>query len=141
MLTLNPNNKTNHAVIVVPILAPIITPADCLRFNRPAFTRLTVITVVTEDDCTIAVELKPVITPLNLFEVIDPNILRSRSPAVRCIPSLIIFIPKMKSPREPIRIKNFITPQPLSVLAFTLDDQITSESFETSFTLSSTRPI
>ena len=123
------------------MFAPIITPADCLRFNKPAFTRLTVITVVTEEDCTIAVELKPVITPLNLFEVIDPNILRRRSPAVRCIPSLITFIPKINSPRDPIKINSFITPHPLSVLAFTLADQMTSESFETSFTLLSTSPI
>ena len=39
-----------HAVRVVPKLAPMITPIDSVRVNRPAFTKLTTITVVAEDD-------------------------------------------------------------------------------------------
>jgi len=39
-----------QAVIVVPIFAPIITPTDAIRDNNPAFTKLTIITVVADDD-------------------------------------------------------------------------------------------
>ena len=45
-----PKVETNQAVIVVPILAPIIIPADCVRLRSPAFTKLTNITVVADDD-------------------------------------------------------------------------------------------
>ena len=38
------------AVTVVPILAPIMIPIACMRFNIPEFTKLTVITVVPVDD-------------------------------------------------------------------------------------------
>ena len=60
--------------MVVPILAPIITPADSTKVSSPAFTKLTVITVVAEEDCTIAVIKNPVITPKYLFDVIPPRI-------------------------------------------------------------------
>jgi hypothetical protein len=50
MLNLNPKNEMIQAVIVVPILAPIITVTDCNKFNKPAFTKLTTITVVAEED-------------------------------------------------------------------------------------------
>ena len=72
------------------------------------------------------VDIKPVNTPLNLFEVIDPNIFLSFSPAVLCNPSLIIFIPKINRPNDPKRIKNFIIPQPLKVLTLTFLDHVTS---------------
>ena len=39
-----------HAVTVVPILAPIITPIDWESVRSPAFTKLTTITVVAEED-------------------------------------------------------------------------------------------
>ena len=60
---LKPSVDTSHAVMVVPILAPIIIPADCNKLNRPALTKLTVITVVAEEDCTSAVIMKPESTP------------------------------------------------------------------------------
>ena len=37
---------TIQAVIVVPILAPMITPTACVRFRTPALTNPTTITVV-----------------------------------------------------------------------------------------------
>ena len=40
---------TSHAVIVVPTLAPMITPAACVRFMIPAFTKPTTITVVADE--------------------------------------------------------------------------------------------
>src|SRR5690606_5445284 len=43
--TLKPNKATNQEVIVVPMFAPSITPADSTNVNNPALTKLTVITV------------------------------------------------------------------------------------------------
>lgn len=50
MSTLNPRAEINQAVTVVPILAPIMTPIDWVRVSRPAFTKLTTMTVVADDD-------------------------------------------------------------------------------------------
>ena len=78
---LKPSHATNHAVTVVPILAPIITPIACARVRSPAFTKLTTITVVADDDWISDVIPKPVITPLNGLEVIAVRKPRSLSPA------------------------------------------------------------
>ena len=45
-----PKRVTIHAVIVVPIFAPKITPTDCAKVINPAFTKETTITVVAPDD-------------------------------------------------------------------------------------------
>ena len=79
--TLNPKIEIIHAVTVVPILAPIMTPMDCESVNNPALTKLTTITVVAEEDCTSAVISTPVNTPVTLLVVIAVNIFRSLSPA------------------------------------------------------------
>ena len=50
MLNLNPNRETIHAVIVVPILAPMMTPIACAREIKPALTNPTTSTVVAELD-------------------------------------------------------------------------------------------
>ena len=50
MSTLKPRAEIIHAVTVVPILAPIITPIDWESVNKPAFTKLTTITVVALED-------------------------------------------------------------------------------------------
>ena len=50
MSALKPNHATIHAVTVVPMLAPIITPIACAKVRRPAFTKLTTITVVADED-------------------------------------------------------------------------------------------
>ena len=42
--------ETIQAVMVVPILAPIIIPTDWLKFRIPAFTKPTTMTVVAEED-------------------------------------------------------------------------------------------
>ena len=80
MSTENPR-AVIHAVRVVPMLAPIITPMAFARESSPAFTKLTTIMVVAEEDCTRAVIAVPVRTLLNAFEVIDARKDRSRSPA------------------------------------------------------------
>ena len=46
----NPNKDIIHAVTVVPILAPMITPIDCESVSKPAFTKLTTITLVADED-------------------------------------------------------------------------------------------
>ena len=45
------------------MLAPIITAAACVSVITPAFTKPTTITVVTDEDCTIAVARAPMPTP------------------------------------------------------------------------------
>ena len=50
MSALKPSHATSQAVTVVPILAPIITPIACESVSSPAFTKLTTITVVADDD-------------------------------------------------------------------------------------------
>ena len=91
--TLKPNADIIHAVTVVPILAPIITPMDWDNVSSPAFTKLTTMTVVAEEDWINAVISTPVRTPVTRLVVIAVRILRSLSPANFCRPSLMIFIP------------------------------------------------
>ena len=67
-------------VVVVPRLAPMMTPIDWIRVRRRAWTKLTTMTVVAEEDWTRQVTRNPVITPANRFPVIERMILRSRSP-------------------------------------------------------------
>ena len=76
-----PNTATIQAVTVVPKLAPIITPTDCSKVISPALTKLTIITVVAEDDCKIPVTLKPVNTPIPLLAVMVRKVLRNLAPA------------------------------------------------------------
>ena len=63
-----------HAVIVVPMLAPIMTEMACAKVNRPAFTNDTVITVVAVLLCTAAVTNTPVNMPVKRLVVIRPKI-------------------------------------------------------------------
>lgn len=50
IFTLKPRILINHAVVVVPMLAPKITPNDWDKLSRPALANPTTITVVAEDD-------------------------------------------------------------------------------------------
>ena len=50
MSALNPSHETSQAVTVVPMFAPIMTPIAWANVKRPAFTKLTTITVVADDD-------------------------------------------------------------------------------------------
>ncbi len=45
-----PNKDIIHAVTVVPILAPMITPIDWAKVSKPAFTKLTTITLAADED-------------------------------------------------------------------------------------------
>ena len=81
MSTLNPKIEMIQAVTVVPILAPIITLMDSASVSNPAFTKLTTITVVAEEDWIRAVINTPVRTPVTRLVVIAVRILRNLSPA------------------------------------------------------------
>jgi hypothetical protein len=50
MSALKPTRDTIHAVTVVPILAPMMTPIACVSVSSPALTKLTTITVVALED-------------------------------------------------------------------------------------------
>ena len=103
MLTLKPIADIIQAVTVVPTFAPIMTPMAWARFISPALTKDTTMTVVADDDWMRAVTMMPVRTPMKRFFVMAARILRKRSPANFSRPSLIVFIPKRKRPREPKR--------------------------------------
>ena len=81
MSALNPSHDTSHAVTVVPMFAPIMTPMAWARVRRPAFTKLTTMTVVADDDWITDVIPSPVSTPLRGFEVMADSNPRSLSPA------------------------------------------------------------
>ena len=81
MSTLKPRAEIIQAVTVVPILAPMITPMDCAKVRRPAFTKLTTITVVAEEDWISAVMSIPVKTPVTRLVVIAVRMRRNLSPA------------------------------------------------------------
>ncbi len=93
-------------MIVVPMLAPKMTLAACMSVISPAFTKLTTMTVVTEDDCTIMVTNSPVVTPMIRLSVTAPMNRRRRSPARTWSASDIAFIPNRKMPRPPMRLKS-----------------------------------
>ena len=101
MSNLKPKRDIIHAVTVVPIFAPIITPTDCTRDKSPALTKLTTITVVALDDWIIAVIKTPVRTLFNEFDVIAASMPLIFSPATFWRAPLIRVIPYRNSPREP----------------------------------------
>jgi hypothetical protein len=110
MLTLNPNIVINHAVMVVPILAPMITLIASGKVNKEAFEKLTTISVVAEEDCITDVIRKPVVIPKNRLDVMVARIDRILFPASLNNASLITFIPKRNNPREPINCKISVKP-------------------------------
>ncbi len=73
-LILNPNREIIHAVTVVPILAPIMTATAPVSDKSPAFTKLTTITVVADEDWIVVVTNIPVKTPLKRLFVNAPKI-------------------------------------------------------------------
>ena len=59
-----------HAVNVVPMFAPMMMEIAWASVSKPAFTKLTVMTVVAVEDCTDAVTKAPVSIPVKRFLVI-----------------------------------------------------------------------
>ncbi len=95
-------SDTIHAVTVVPIFAPIITPTACERLIMPALTNPTTITVVAELLWIIAVIPAPTNIAIRRFLVRKLINFFTLSPADFCSPSAIICIPYRKRPRPPI---------------------------------------
>ena len=87
---------SSHAVAVVPRLAPIMTPTDCMTVMILELTRPTTITVVT-DDCTNTDKIVPKAHPAKRFAVILSMRPLSLPPASCVNVSLITFMPNMNS--------------------------------------------
>ena len=92
-----------HAVTVVPILAPMITPMDCRRVMTLELTKPTTMTVVAEELWMTAVTPIPVRKPLILLLVSLPRSDFSPLPAYRSRPSPITFIPNRNRHNPPIK--------------------------------------
>ena len=99
-----------QAVTVVPMFAPMMTAMALPRANRPALTKLTIISVVAVELCTMAVTTIPVRMHLKLLEVILAMNTRMRFPAIFCNPPLIKDIPYRNIASEPrsFRIRSII---------------------------------
>ena len=94
-----------HAVIVVPTLAPRITPTALDKLIIPELTKPTTITVVAEDDWIIAVTPAPSNTAINLLEVSFSRIISSLPPDAFLRPSPNTSIPYKNRASPPINVK------------------------------------
>ena len=94
-------NASNWAVMVDPILAPMITPTDWVNVMTPAVIKLTTNTVVTDDELRTAVTKAPVTAPIRrLFVILERRTFRV-SPAAFFSPSESISSPARNSARPP----------------------------------------
>ena len=93
-------NRRNEAVIVVPMFAPIMTEAAWVSVISPTLTKPTIITVVADEDWTIAVTAAPVPTPKKAFWWPSPSVCASICPQpIRgCYPSYSIPTMKVATP-------------------------------------------
>ena len=99
-----PVRLRNHAVIVVPTLAPKITPTAWESFIIPEFTKPTTITVVAEEDWITAVTPAPRSTAISLLLVSFSKMISSLPPDAFFRPSPRTSIPYKKSASPPIRL-------------------------------------
>ena len=104
-LNKNPPKDTIHAVIVVPMLAPIMSPTDCRTEIIPALTKHIIITVDADDVWIKEVNSVPKAMPLKLLRVSRLNKERSCAPEALWMPSLSTFIPYMNSASDPVTCK------------------------------------
>ena len=82
-----------QALMVVPMLAPMMMEMACPSVSSAAFTKDTVMTVVAAEDWTATVTRAPVRTPENRLVVMAPKRCRSWGPAIFWSASLITFMP------------------------------------------------
>ena len=82
-----------HAVIVVPILAPMMMPTACCSFMMPELTKPTTMTVVADEDWITAVTPAPTSTALNGLFVSFSRMLSNFPPLTFASPSPSIVIP------------------------------------------------
>jgi hypothetical protein len=88
-------------VIVVPMLAPRMTPTAWCTCMSPALTSPTMITVVTVDDWTRTVTPVPTAVAVSRLSVTRLIMRRREFPATACMPSDMYFMPSMKIPSPP----------------------------------------
>ena len=101
------------AVMVVPILAPRITPIAWARVMNPELTKPITITVVADELWMMAVTPAPTITADTGLEVMVSKNCLSRLPASFCNPLDMICIPNRKMPSPPTALKAmFLTMAP-----------------------------
>ena len=89
------------AVMVVPMLAPMMMPTACLRVIMPALTKPTTITVVPVELWMMAVTSAPAATDLKILPVMASRAFCSFSPAIFSRAELMVDIPKKNIPRPP----------------------------------------
>ena len=93
-----------HAVTVVPMFAPMMTPMACFRVITLELTKPTTITVVAEELWMTDVTPSPVRKPLNLLPVSLPSSTLRLPPARRSRPSPITCMPNRKRHSPPISV-------------------------------------
>src|SRR5690606_5503218 len=96
-----PKKATIQPVLVVPILAPIITPMACEKESTPALTKPMVASVVAVEDCTIKVKATPEVIALKGEPVNRPNHCLNVSPAISLRLSVIKVMPSKNKPIPP----------------------------------------
>ncbi len=101
--------ETKNAVVVVPMLAPMITPVAWTRVSNPELTNPITITVVAELDCIKTVTITPTNTALMGLPVTLFRINCNLEPAAFSRPSPIIFMPYRKRPNPPKRPMIIVT--------------------------------
>ena len=89
-------------VTVVPMFAPMITPAAWLSFMMPELTKPTTMTVVAEDDWMTAVTAAPSSTALRVLLVSFSRMVSSLPPDMRVRPSPMMCMPYRNSARPQI---------------------------------------
>ena len=83
MLSLeSPTRLMIQAVMVVPILEPMMMPTVLLIFMSPEFTRPTSMTVTAEELCMAMVMTQPIRSPITRFRVVRLIMDSSRLPAI-----------------------------------------------------------
>ena len=105
MLKEKPKTAMIQEVMVVPILAPIMTPIACPSTSKPAFTKLTTMMVVAVEDWITAVTPIPVTICFAGLDVMDARKARRPSPATFWRPPLSRLRPKRKRVTEPRRVR------------------------------------
>jgi hypothetical protein len=96
------------AVTVVPTFAPKITPTACASVIRPALTKPTTSTVVTDDDWITAVTTAPVNAPSRRLPVSRASSAFICWPAAAFRPSVIFSMPYRNSASPPSSCRTMV---------------------------------
>ena len=103
------DRDTIQAVMVVPMLAPMMTPTAWFRVMSPALTKPTTMTVVAPELWMMAVIRAPTPTAMKRLLVSMPRKSFILLPADFCIPSAMMRMPYRNIPRPPMNRNRFVT--------------------------------